>query len=62
MENKTKVVVNGRAIALNPFVQRVISGVVLGAVGSLDRLPRPMKKVEVIVQVEDEQGGQRQKP
>jgi hypothetical protein len=57
MGNKIEIKVNGRAIALNPFVQRIIGNVVLGAVKSLDKVPQPMEKVEVILQIVDQQGG-----
>ena len=57
MENKIEIKVNGRAIALNPFVQKIIGNVVLGAVRSLDKVPQPMETVEITVQVEDKQGG-----
>jgi len=57
MENKIEIKVNGRAIALNPFVQKIIGNVVLGAVKSLDKVPQPMEKVEITVQAEDLQGG-----
>jgi len=57
MENRIEIKVNGRAIALNSFVQKIIGNVVLGAVKSLDKVPQPMEKVEIIFQVEEKQGG-----
>jgi hypothetical protein len=50
MDNKIGLKVNGRAIALNPFVRRIISSVVLGAVGSLDRIPQPWRKIEITLE------------
>jgi hypothetical protein len=52
MDNKIAIKVNGRAVALNPFVRRIISNVVLGAVASLDRIPQPWKKIEITLKAE----------
>ncbi|HOW45955.1 MAG TPA: hypothetical protein PK919_12410 [Candidatus Aminicenantes bacterium] len=50
MEHKIELKVNGRTIAMNPFVRRIIGNVVLGAVGSLDRVPQPWKKIVITLQ------------
>ncbi len=50
MEHKIELKVNGRTIAMNPFVRRIIGNVVLGAVGSLDRVPQPWKKMVITLQ------------
>lgn len=47
MKNKITLKVNGRTVAMNPFVCRIISNVVLGAVQSLDKVPEPWKKIEI---------------
>ena len=50
MKDKITLKVNGRAIAMNSFVQKIIGNVVLGAVRSLDRVPEPWKKIEITLQ------------
>lgn len=50
MKNKIELKVNDRVIALNPFVKKIISNVVLGAVQSLDKIPQPWEKIEIILQ------------
>ena len=50
MEHKIELKVNGRTIAMNPFVRRIIGNVLLGAVGSLDRVPQPRKKMVITLQ------------
>lgn len=52
MENKIELKVNGRVIALNPFVQRIIANIVLGAVRSLDKIPEPCETVEITLRAE----------
>lgn len=55
MKNKITLKVNGRTIAMNPFVCRIVSNMVLGAVQSLDRIPEPWKKIEITLQAEKKQ-------
>ena len=50
MEHKIELKVNGRTIAMNPFVRRIIGNVLLGAVGSLDRVPQPWEKMVITLQ------------
>lgn len=50
MEHKIELKVNGRTIAMNPFVRRIIGNVLLGAVASLDRVPQPWKKMVITLQ------------
>jgi hypothetical protein len=52
MENKIELKVNGKVIAMNPFVRKIVSQVVLGAVQSLDKIPQPWKKIEITLQSE----------
>ena len=52
MADKITIKVNGRTIALNPFVRRIISSVVMAAVGSLDKIPQPWKKIEITLTAE----------
>ncbi len=52
MDNKITIKVNDKTIALNPFVRRIISNVVLAAVGSLDKIPQPWNKIEISLQAE----------
>lgn len=52
MENKIELKVNDQVIALNPFVKKILSGVVLGAVQSLDKIPRPWTRIEITLQAE----------
>jgi len=47
MENKIELKVNDRVIALNPFVMKIISNVVLGVVQALDKIPAPWEKIEI---------------
>lgn len=50
MEHKIELKVNGRTIAMNPFVRRIIGNVLLGAVASLDRVPQPWEKMVITLQ------------
>jgi hypothetical protein len=52
MKNKITLKVNGKIIAMNPFVCKIVSNVVLGAVQSLDKIPEPWKKIEITMQAE----------
>jgi hypothetical protein len=52
MENKITLTVNDQVIALNPFVRKIISNVLLGAVQALDKIPQPMQKIEIALQLE----------
>ncbi len=52
MNNKIELKVNGRTIAMNPFVRKIVSHVVLGAVQSLDKIPQPWKKIVITLQAE----------
>jgi len=52
MKNKITLKVNGKVIAMNPFVKKIVSNVVLGAVESLDRIPQSWKKIEITLQSE----------
>jgi hypothetical protein len=52
MENKITLKVNDQVIALNPFVKKIISNVVLGAVQALDKIPQPAQKIEITLQME----------
>jgi hypothetical protein len=50
MENKIVLKVNDQVIALNPFVQKIIRNMILGAVQSLDKIPQPVQKIEISLQ------------
>ena len=52
MENKIELKVNDQVIALNPFVKKIVSNVVLGAVQSLDKIPQPWERIEITLQAE----------
>ncbi len=52
MENKITLKVNDQVIALNPFVKKIITNVVLGAVQALDKIPQPLERIEIILQTE----------
>jgi hypothetical protein len=51
MENKIELKVNSQTIGLNPFVQKIISNVVLGAIQSLDKVPQPLERIEISIQL-----------
>jgi hypothetical protein len=53
MKNKIELKVNDRVIALNPFVKKIISNLVLGAVQSLDKIPQPWEKIEITLRTEN---------
>lgn len=59
MNEKIAIKVNGRAVALNPFVRRIIGNVVLAAVLSLDRIPRPWKRINISLQAGRGQEGEK---
>ena len=50
---KTILKVNGRQVGLNTFVQGLIWHLLNGVVDSLDRIERPVKRIEVVTE-EDE--------
>jgi hypothetical protein len=52
MKQSIELKVNGRVIALNPFVKKIVSNVVLGAVQALDKIPQPWEKIEITLQTE----------
>jgi len=51
MENKIELKVNNQTIGLNPFVQKIISNIVLGAIHSLDKIPQPLELIEISMQL-----------
>jgi hypothetical protein len=53
MANNIELKVNDQVIALNPFVQKIIRNMVLGAVQSLDKIPQPLKKIDISLSVEN---------
>jgi hypothetical protein len=53
MKHKIELKVNDRVIALNPFVRKIFSNLVLGAVQSLDRVPQPWEKIEITLRTEN---------
>jgi len=52
MKSSIKLKVNDKIIALNPFVTKILSNVVLGAVQALDKIPQPWEKIEITLQTE----------
>jgi hypothetical protein len=62
MKNSIELKVNGQVVALNPFVKKIIAGVVLGAVQALDKIPQPMVRVEIAIQPEVKSEGHRNTP
>lgn len=53
MEHAITLKINGRDIALNPFVRKIIGNVLLGAVQSLDKVPQPWERIEIVLQADD---------
>jgi len=49
MDYEINLKVNGKDIALNPFVSRIFCGVCEGLVDSLDRLPEDRDRVEIVL-------------
>ncbi|MDY0297366.1 MAG: hypothetical protein RB296_08610 [Acidobacteriota bacterium] len=49
MEYEITLKIDGKDIALNPFVRRIFSGVFAGLIDSLDRLPEDRERIEVIL-------------
>lgn len=54
MSTKIELKVNGRVIALNPFVKKIFVNLVLGVVQALDKIPQPMETIEITLQPEKE--------
>jgi hypothetical protein len=54
MASQIELKVNDQVIALNPFVRKIIANVLLGAVRSLDKIPQPVKKIELSLPVEND--------
>ena len=53
MENKINLEVNDQVIALNPFVTKIITNILLGAVQALDKIPQPVKNITVSLSLEN---------
>jgi hypothetical protein len=51
MEIKIELKVNNQIIALNPFVRKFLSNILLGAVQSLDKIPQPPEQIEITMQL-----------
>jgi len=49
MDYEVTLKVDGKDIALNPFVSRIFSGVCQGLIESLDRLPEERDRLELIL-------------
>jgi len=44
-----KLVIDGREIPLNEFVEKILSGTIVGAVTSLRGIKEDWKKIEIVV-------------
>lgn len=47
MKNTVQLKINGKAVRLNPFVQKSLRGVIAGFIQSLDDIPLPLTKIEI---------------
>ncbi len=54
MKNSVKLIVNGKPIPLNVFVQGVIKNVIVGIIGTLKKVDEDLKQIEVIIKPEDD--------
>jgi hypothetical protein len=52
--NRVRLKVNGRDIPLNPFVTVLFSNVIEGLVDSLDKVPDPRNKIEILIETEED--------
>jgi hypothetical protein len=50
--NTVRLKVNDRDIPLNPFVTGLFSNVIEGLVDSLDKIPEPKDKIEILIEKE----------
>ena len=50
--NTVRLKVNDRDIPLNPFVTELFSNVIEGLVDSLDKVPEPRDKIEILIEKE----------
>jgi len=48
-----KLNVNGKDVPMNPFVKRTFTKVIEGLIGSLDKLPDNIKKIEITIHNEE---------
>ncbi|MBN2399256.1 MAG: hypothetical protein JXI33_02830 [Candidatus Aminicenantes bacterium] len=53
MKHSIELKVNDQVIALNPFVTKIISNILLGVVQALDKIPQPVKKIQVSLSLEN---------
>ena len=51
--NRVRLLVNDRDIPLNPFVTEIFSNVIEGLVDSLDKIPEPRNKIEILIEKEE---------
>ena len=47
MKNTIELKINGKAVRLNPFVQKALRGVITGFIQSLDGIAQPPAKIEI---------------
>ncbi len=52
MASNIELKVNDQVIALNPFVKKIFINLVQGAVQALDKIPQPVKKIEITLAAE----------
>ena len=56
MESSVTLVINKKAVPLNPFVQSVFKNVILGIVNTLRREDKKIKQIDVMVKLGDDSG------
>ncbi|MEN8153054.1 MAG: hypothetical protein ABFR75_03455 [Acidobacteriota bacterium] len=53
MEDNILLKIDEKKVPLNHFVQKIFIKVIKGLIGSLDKLPEDMNKVEIIITKEE---------
>lgn len=53
MENSILVKIDEKEIPLNHFVKKIFIKVISGLIGSLDKLPADLNKIEIIINKEE---------
>lgn len=49
MGENIKLNINGKSVPMNPFVKKIYSKVISGLIGSLDKLPEEINKIEITI-------------
>lgn len=53
MGENIKLKIDDKDVPMNPFVKKIFTKVISGLIGSLDKLPADINKIEIIINKEE---------